>query len=282
MRCSDELIGRLQDAYRKMRNTLRYLLGNINDYDPQQAVAYDDMHAIDKWAMQKLQELIGKVHAAYDNFAFHRVFSLIYNFCTVEMSSIYMDVLKDRLYCDAAAGQSRRSAQTAMSAILDAIIRMLAPILAHTSEESWAAMKFKSQDVETVHLAAMPQVCEKINTAGKESKWDKIMTLRDEVLRTLEGLRQDGAIASNLEAAVSVVTDDDELFDAVNELSVESFAAFCIVSEVKISKGSENKVSAEKSSYAKCDRCWNYWPSVGTTDSHADLCQRCSDVVDNA
>jgi isoleucyl-tRNA synthetase len=156
---------------------------------------------------------------------------------------------------------------------------MLTPILAHTAEEAWAAMKFKSQDVETVHLAAMPQVCEKINTAAQEGKWDKIMTLRDDVLRTLEGLRQDGAIASNLEAAVSVVTDDDELLGAVNELSVESFAAFCIVSEVKISKGSENKVSAEKSSYEKCDRCWNYWPSVGKNENHPDLCQRCIDVI---
>ncbi|MHC4353487.1 MAG: isoleucine--tRNA ligase, partial [Planctomycetota bacterium] len=141
IRCNDEIIGRTQDAYRKIRNTLRYLFGNIDDFDPNKhSVSYDQMHEIDKWAMQKLQKLIADVTDAYDNFVFHRVYSLMYNFCTVEMSSIYMDVLKDRMYCDAADSQSRRSAQTAMYSILDAMIRMLAPILAHTAEEAWAAM----------------------------------------------------------------------------------------------------------------------------------------------
>ncbi|MEA3225660.1 MAG: isoleucine--tRNA ligase, partial [Planctomycetota bacterium] len=144
VRCNDEIIGRTQDAYRKIRNTLRYLFGNIDDFDPNQmTVAYDQMLEIDKWAMQELQRLIANVTDAYDNFIFHRVFSLIYSFCTVEMSSIYMDVLKDRMYCDAADSQSRRSAQTAMYNILDSLVRLLAPILAHTAEEAWAAMKFK-------------------------------------------------------------------------------------------------------------------------------------------
>ena len=127
MRCSDDLIGRLQDAYRKIRNTLRYLLGNIDDFDPANAIAYDDMFAVDKWATQQMQLLIEKVTEAYENFAFHRVFSLVYNFCTVQMSSIYMDVLKDRLYCDDKAGKSRASAQTAMFNICDGLIRLLAP-----------------------------------------------------------------------------------------------------------------------------------------------------------
>jgi len=132
IRCNDELIGRTQDAYRKIRNTLRFLLGNIDDFDPNaESVAYDDMFEIDKWAMQQLQKLIANVRAAYENFVFHRVFSLLYNFCTVEMSSIYMDVLKDRLYCDAADSLCRRSAQTAMHRTLDCLVRMLAPVLVH-------------------------------------------------------------------------------------------------------------------------------------------------------
>jgi isoleucyl-tRNA synthetase len=129
VRCNDEIIGRTQDAYRKIRNTLRYLLGNINDFDPNEmSVGYDEMFEIDKWAMQQLQKLIANVTEAYDNFVFHKVFSLLYNFCTVEMSSIYMDVLKDRMYCDAADSPSRRSAQTAMFNILDSVVRMLTPI----------------------------------------------------------------------------------------------------------------------------------------------------------
>jgi len=157
IRCNDELIGRTQDAYRKIRNTLRYLLGNIDDFDPnEQAIAYDDMFETDRWAMQQLQKLIANVMDAYENFIFHRVFSLIYNFCTVEMSSIYMDVLKDRMYCDASDSLSRRSGQTAMHKILDCLVRMLAPILVHTAEEAWSAMKFKSQEVESVVSQHLP------------------------------------------------------------------------------------------------------------------------------
>ncbi len=280
MRCSDELIGRLQDAYRKIRNTLRYLLGNTDDFEPaSMAVAYSDMFEIDKWAMQQLQKLIGKVGTAYENFAFHRVFSLIYNFCTVEMSSIYMDVLKDRLYCDVTDSKSRRSAQTVMHRILDALVKMLAPVLAHTAEEAWSAMKYKSEDVESVHLATMPKVDESIDWQSEEAKWEKIMGLRDEVLRELEGLRQARKIASNQEATVSITAGDEELISLVSGFGAEPFAALCIVSEVKLQSGTQLKVVADRSSHQKCQRCWNYWPSVGADSEYDDLCQRCVEVV---
>jgi isoleucyl-tRNA synthetase len=279
MRCSDELIGRLQDAYRKIRNTLRYLLGNIDDFEPRAAVAYDDMLSIDKWAAQQLQKLISKVTDAYESYAFHRVFSLIYNFCTVEMSSIYMDVLKDRLYCDAKDSRSRRSAQSTMQEILDALVRMLAPILAHTAEEAWAAMKHKSQDTQSVHFALMPKVDENIDWQAEETKWDKLMKLRDEVLRVLEGLRQEQKIASNQQASVSIECNDEELIGLINDFGVDAFAALCIVSEVKLQNASELKVTAQKSDNPKCERCWNYLPSVGADTEYEDLCRRCAEVV---
>ncbi|GAI38283.1 unnamed protein product, partial [marine sediment metagenome] len=217
IRCNDELIGRTQDAYRKIRNTLRYLLGNIDDFDPnEKSVAYDDMFEIDKWAMQQLQKLIASVTNAYENFVFHRVFSLIYNFCTVEMSSIYMDVLKDRMYCDEADSLSRRSGQTAMHRILDCLVRMLAPVLVHTAEEVWSAMKFKSQDVESIHLAQMPKVDEAIDWQADEPRWQKLMALRDEVLRELEELRRKGEIGSNQQALVRIRTTNDELLQILN------------------------------------------------------------------
>jgi isoleucyl-tRNA synthetase len=283
IRCNDELIGRTQDAYRKIRNTLRFLLGNIDDFDPSvNSAAYDDMFEIDKWAMQQLQQLIVNVTEAYENFVLHRVFSLLYNFCTVEMSSIYMDVLKDRLYCDAADSLSRRSAQTAMHRILDCLVRMLAPVLVHTAEEAWAAMKFKSQEVDSVHLAEMPKVDESIDLASAESKWQKLMGLRDEVLRVLEGLRQEKMIASNQEASVTINCDDGDA-GVLNELGLEQFAALCIVSEVKLQKDTgETTVIAQKSSFKKCQRCWNYWPSVGADSEHPDLCNRCVSVVRGA
>ncbi len=280
MRCSDELIGRLQEAYRKIRNTLRYLLGNVDDFVPgEMSVPYAEMLPVDRWAMEKLQALIEQVHEAYENFGFHRVFSLIYNFCVVEMSSLYMDVLKDRMYCDGAGSRSRRSGQTAMQSILDALVRMLAPILAHTAEEAWAAMKYKSQEAGSVHTALMPQADGSIDYQAREAGWDKIMTLRDEVMRVLEELRKAQTIGSNQEAAVQIVVSDEDMLAQVRELGNETFAALCIVSEVTIEKGPALKITAGKSVHGKCGRCWNYWPSVGQNPDCPDLCSRCAEVV---
>ena len=280
MRCSDDLIGRLQDAYRKIRNTLRYLLSNVSGFDPaEMAVPYTDMHIIDRWAMDKLQDLIARVNDAYENFMFHRVFSLLYNFCTVEMSSLYMDVLKDRMYCDAAQSLSRRSGQTAMYSILDALIRMLAPVLVHTAEEAWAAMPRTSDAADTVHLAPMPKPDPAINPADNADLWQSVMTLRDDVLKVLEALRKDQTIGSNQEATVRVVTPDEATLRAVEQLGPGTFAALCIVSEVTVEKGDALTITAAKSAHPKCQRCWNFWPSVGQNPNAPDLCPRCAEVV---
>ena len=232
--------------------------------------------------MQQLQKLIAGVTENYENFVFYRVFSLLYNFCTVEMSSSYMDVLKDRLYCDAADSLSRRSAQTAMYKILDSLTKMLAPILPHTAEEVWTAMKSKSQDTESIHLATIPNVDESIDWHRQQPKWNNLMALRDDVLRVLEALRQQKKITSNQQACVTVYCNDEELAKILTDFGLEQFAALCIVSEVKLQKDtSETRVVAEKSSYRKCQRCWNYWPTVGTDSEHPDLCKRCIEVVGN-
>jgi len=283
MRCSDELIGRLQDAYRKIRNTLRYLMGNIDDFEPAtMSVAYEDMTEIDQWAMQQLEKLIANVTESYDAFTFHKVFTNLYNFCTIEMSSIYMDVLKDRLYCDAADSKMRRSSQTVMQKILDSMVRMLAPVLAHTAEEAWDAMKFKSEDVASIHLASMPKVDESIDYKGGAEKWKSIMSLRDDVLRELEQLRKNQEIASNQEATVTVATNDEKLIAVLEDFGVENFAALCIISEFKLEKcNCETVVKASKSSHGKCDRCWNFWSSVGADSDKPELCQRCAEVIKN-
>jgi isoleucyl-tRNA synthetase len=183
------------------------------------------------------------------------------------------------MYCDATDSLSRRSAQTAMYNILDALIRMLAPILVHTAEEAWDAMKFRSEDVESVHLARMPEVDESIDDQSDEPKWQKLMDLRDEVLRVLEGLRQEKQIASNQQACVTINCEDEDAA-LLTEFGLDQFAALCIASEVKLQPTvGETTVAAQKSSYEKCQRCWNYWPSVGTSAEHPDLCQRCIDVT---
>ncbi len=281
IRCNDELIGKTQDAYRKIRNTLRFLLGNLYDFDPaKHAVPYEQMFEIDKWAMQQLAKLTSDVTQAYDDFVFHRVFALLYNFCTVEMSNIYMDVLKDRLYCDASDSPSRRSCQSAMHHILDALVRLLAPILVHTAEEAWAAMPYKSQDTDSVHLALMPKPEESVDWQSDQPKWEKLMSLRDEVLRVLEALRQDKTIASNQEAAVTIHCAEPALADLVEQFGLDNFAALCIVSEARLERiDGETKVTARKSENDKCQRCWNYWPSVGADPDHPDICARCSETM---
>jgi isoleucyl-tRNA synthetase len=280
VRCNDELIGKTQDAYRKIRNTLRYLHGNIYDFDPaKDSVAYDKMLEIDKWAMHQLQKLIAEVTKEYDDFAYHRVFTLLYNFCSVEMSSVYMDLLKDRLYCDPADSPSRRSCQTVLYKILDSLTLLLAPILVHTAEECWAAIAHKSQNVETVHLAVLPKVDPSINWQADQPKWQKLMTLRDEVLKALEPLRQDKLIGSNQESSVTIKCGPEDAA-AIEQFGIKNFAALCIVSEIKLEKADgPAQFIAKKSSHAKCQRCWNYWPSVGSDPSNPDLCTRCADTL---
>ncbi len=238
------------------------------------------MTDIDKWAYQQTNKLIDEVCGAYEKFSFHRVFTLIYNFCTVQMSSIYMDVLKDRMYCEKRNSVLRRSAQTVMYKTLDGLVRLSAPILAYTSQQAWEAMKHKSEPVECIHLGELPAADKDFDYKAEQNKWDKLMGLRDEVLRQLEGLRQNEQIASNQEAQVIISTDDTELIDILEQFGCEQFAALCIVSEVKLEKSSSAElVKAQKSSYNKCQRCWNYWASVGADVEHPDLCSRCGEVM---
>ena len=190
-----------------------------------------------------------------------------------------MDVLKDRMYCDATDSPSRRSGQTAMYRILDCLVRMLAPILVHTAEEVWEMMKSSrthdairnTQYEDSIHLAEMPKVDDSIDYLADEPKWQKLMELRDKVLVVLEPLRKDKIIGSNQESSVTIRCDADSAA-VIEQFGLKNFAALCIVSEVKLEKGAtETTVSAEKSSHQKCQRCWNYWPSVGTDSNHPDI-----------
>jgi isoleucyl-tRNA synthetase len=167
-----------------------------------------------------------------------------------------------------------------MYKILDSLVRLLAPVLVHTAEEVWEVMKFKSSDADSIHLADMPKVDSSIDYLAAESKWQKLMDLRDKVLGVLEPLRKDKIIGSSQEATVTIYCRDEETAEVLNEFGLERFAALCIVSEVKLQDGAgETKVVAEKSSHQKCQRCWNYWPSVGKNSKFPDICDRCVEVI---
>jgi isoleucyl-tRNA synthetase len=190
-----------------------------------------------------------------------------------------MDVLKDRMYCDPKASLSRRSAQTVMQRTLDCLVRMLAPILVHTAEEAWSAMTTRSQEVESVHLASMPDPDPAIDWQKDQPMHQRLMELRDQVLQVLEGLRQQKEIASNQQAAVTISATDQDA-QVIEWFGLKDFAALNIVSEVMLERGhQQTSVRAAKSTNKKCQRCWNYWPSVGRSPHYPDLCQRCIEVV---
>ena len=288
IRISKDLLKQLSEGYRKIRNTARYILGNISDFDPNKnMVKFDDMAEIDKWALIKLEELKQKVYDAYDAFEFHQVYHSIRDFCIVDMSNFYLDVLKDRLYCDKTDGTSRRAAQSAMYIILNSLTRMLAPILAFTADEIWQSMPhLESDNTENVLLNDMPEIEDIAAEVGFLDKWERIHTVKDAVKKQLEELRSQKVIGSSLDAEVKLYA-DGELYEFLG--SVEAILPqVLIVSKVSVVKGNGGKcdeelkelgIEAAKAGGAKCARCWTYSDSVGRDAEHPEICERCASVV---
>ncbi|MGI5971679.1 MAG: isoleucine--tRNA ligase [Oscillospiraceae bacterium] len=270
VRCSDNIFRQLSDMYLKIRNTARYMLGNLSDFNPDDPVPYEEMLELDKWALDRFTRLAGRVKASYEEYEFHPISHAIHNFCVVDMSNFYLDVIKDRLYCDAGEGLSRRSAQTAMYIILDGMVRMLAPILAFTSEEVWAAMPHaKDADPESVLFNEIPgQDSGFCLSAEALARWDKLIDLRDEVNKALEDARNEKKIGKPLEAVVTLSLPDDPGADE------KTLAEIFIVSKVILEKG-EKKINVARATAPKCPRCW-----VHTEEPDENgLCPRCSEVV---
>lgn len=287
MRCSDNIFKQLSDKYLKIRNTARYILGNLNGYDPNAPVPYAEMTELDQWALVKLGDLIRRCIKAYEDFEFHAVTYAIHNFCVVEMSSFYLDIIKDRLYCEAADSLARRSAQTAIYTILDALVRLLAPVLAFTSDEIWQAMPHKVGDhTEHVMLNDMPVAEEAWSfTESQTNKWDLVMKLRADVLRALEAARAEKVIGKPLDAAVALYFDENgwKNFETICEMDLKTLF---IVSDVTAEEGNAEGMNGENfqgvtivakaCDAPKCARCWSRDPKV---DPRTELCPRCAAVL---
>lgn len=290
MRISKEMFKHLAQNYLKIRNTARYILGNLEGFDPKtDMVAYNDLCELDRWALMKLNDLVAKVIKGYDDYEFHVVLHAIHNFCVVDMSNFYLDVIKDRLYCEEKNGVLRRSAQTAMYEILDALVRMIAPILCFTADEIWQAMPHRDgDDAANIVLNAMPKVNPAWAFAEEaSSKWDKLIALRDDVNKALEEARKNKAIGKPLEAWVTVYA-DDETAALLETVPADELAALCIVSKLRVIRGNgegmqgENlpvQIAIERASGDKCERCWMYVDSIGQDSKHPTLCARCAAVV---
>ncbi len=281
IRISKEILKQLSEAYRKIRNTARYILGCINDFNPDtDSVAIDELMPIDKWAINKLNELIAKVKAGYDSYEFHQVYHAIHNFCVVDMSNFYLDVLKDRLYTEKADSKARRAAQTTIYIILDSMTRMIAPILAYTSDEIWKYMPHRADaDAECVLFNEMPAPVEISLDADFIANWDKIHELRDTVKKQLEVAIKDKMIKASLEASVTLKASGAE-YEFIKSVENELAAAF-IVSEVVVEQAEgELTVTVNKAQGEKCERCWAYSKTVGENADHPTLCARCAAVIE--
>ena len=287
MRCSDAMFKQLSDKYLKIRNTARYILGNLDGFDPAQLVGFEDMLPLDKWAVSRLQELIERCIASYEKYEFHSVTYAIHNFCVVEMSNFYLDIIKDRLYCDGKDSLSRRSAQSAIYMVLDAMTRLLAPILSFTADEIWLAMPHcEGDDKRNVMLNDMPAVNADYRLSEEEeAHWAKVMQVRADVNKALELARAEKLIGKPLDGRVTLYV-AEAAKAAFAELEKEDLASLCIVSELHVVYGAgdgvpgENfdglTVHVEPSTLPKCARCWTHSKTVGENSEHPALCARCA------
>ena len=262
------------------------MLGNLNGFDPDKAVAVKDMLDLDKWAVAAFNNLARDVRAGYDAYEFHTVYRAVYNFCVVEMSNFYLDIIKDRLYCGDDAG--RASAQSALFLILDGMTRMIAPILAFTSQEIWAAMPHRaSDDGECVLFNDIPDYDPALALDEKDaSRWTVLIELRDAVNKALEDAREQG-IKKNQDAEITVKMDENTFSSWQDGLILPGFdeadlATLFIVSKVTMeaeSGASWPAVAVKLSEAPKCPRCWNHDASIGTSGHHDELCDRCAKVL---
>jgi len=288
---SESILKQITESYRKIRNTCRFILGNLYDFTPgKDNVAYEEMWEIDRWALLRLHRLIEKVTESYKNYEFHLVYHSIHKFCVVDMSAFYLDIIKDRLYTFSPDDQGRRSAQTAMYEIIHALVRMLAPILAFTSEEIWRYIPKDGNEPVSVQLTDWPAVNEKYLDEKLEAKWDKLIDIREEVSKALEVARQEKIIGNSLNAKVNLYV-NESLSDFL-KLMEKDLPTIFIVSTVELlplAEAPENSLPASNlpdlkllvtvAPGEKCERCWNISTTVGQSKEHPTLCARCLEVI---
>ena len=279
VRCSDNIFKQLSQSYLKFRNTARYCLGNLDGFDANNLVKPGEMLELDRWAVTKLNALIERCEAAYQNYEFHVVSHAVNDFCVVELSSFYLDIIKDRLYCEEKDGLTRRSAQTALWLILDTMTKIFAPILAFTCDEIWQAMPHREgDDPRNVLLNQMNKPFADYALDGAAmAVWEELVKVRDAVNGALEAARNEKKIGKSLEARVKL-TVPQELANQ-KFMDADELADLLIVSQVRVSTGTEIKVDVEPAQGAKCERCWKILPSVGKDGEHPGLCARCASVV---
>jgi isoleucyl-tRNA synthetase len=290
IRISPTIMSQLVEAYRKIRNTSRFLLANVEDFDPRRdAVPLDRLYPIDRWALHRLAALVTRVRDAYDAYEFHTVFHAVNNFCAVDLSAMYLDIIKDRLYTEAKTGPARRAAQTTIEAILSALVRLMAPILSFTAEDIWTHLPEGSRHVASVHLSEFPQPPSAWDLpADVATQWDRLFEVRSHVAKALERARAAKTIGASLDAHVALYA-AGALHDALTQ-DRDDLPSLLIVSHVALDGFDQRPghaetltpdlaVVVERAPGVKCARCWVYRTDVGADQRHADVCGRCAGVL---
>ena len=270
---SEESFKGLAESYRSFRNILRILLANLADFDASQS-SLDGATLVDRWVLSRLQGVIGTCRAAYAEYDFRKVYQTLNQFVTVEISALYVDITKDRLYCDAANAPRRRATQAVMARVFDALARLLAPILAYTADEAWEY----SQKATSVHLETFPEVDAPLIDAALEDRVEKLIGLRGVIAQAVETARQAKQIGNALEGAVTVELGDEALLASLRG-SEADLEEFFILSDLTLAAGAETKAGIVPTAHKKCARCWRHRASVGANMAHAELCERCAEVV---
>jgi len=290
IRISENILKQLSDAYRRIRNTSRFMLGNLFDFDPAtDAVAYEDMPEIDRFALHSLQGLVQKTLVAYDTYEYHIIYHALFNYCTLDLSAFYLDILKDRLYTSPPKSGARKSAQTVMHILLDSLARLMAPLLPFTAEEIWEHMPDSGDKAPSVHLTALPEANSKWKNEDLAQRWGKILDVRAEVTKALEEARAAKQIGHPLDAAVTISVKAED-YNALQPYAGDLRSIF-IVSKVsllkdeKIDDGYESEnveglfIRIGDAPGEKCERCWVHETTVGTDNEHPSICARCQKAI---
>jgi isoleucyl-tRNA synthetase len=269
---SEEMFTRLGDTYRRIRNTLRILLGNLHDFESgKQESRKADFTLVERWILDRLENVIAECRAAYAAYEFHKVYHTLNHFCAVDLSSLYIDITKDRMYCDPADAGRRRATQAAMHRIFDGLCRLLAPILVFTAEEAWGYV----DGSRSVHTLTFPDETPESRNPEVHETVERLLNLRGVIGQAVERARQEKLIGNALEAAVTLTCDDP----AVTSIPKEELEEFFILSDLTLAPGKEPMATISKTTHQKCARCWRHRPAVGKSAAHPDLCDRCEAVV---
>ena len=281
---SKDILKQITEVYRKIRNTARYILGNTSDFNPDtDIVDYDNLEEIDKYALLKLNELVKKCTESYDKYDFHEAYQAINVFCVTDMSSFYLDIIKDRLYTSKAESVKRRAAQTTMYIILDTLVKILAPLTCFTAEEIWKYMpKGKNENVESVMLTNYPEVKAEYENKELKEKWDKIVRIKEIVSKKLEEARAEKTIGHSLNAKVTLYAEEN-LYKFIKE-NLSLLQEVFIVSGLAVEenqRSAEEKlgVKIEQAEGEKCERCWMYSTTVGKDKENPTICHKCSEAL---